>query len=221
MIEETLSFTLESLSSSIGVFYWINADLEVSSASTAGAPPNFLENYKAQVGEHDHPLCIPWLMQKKKKVALSHDEVRNVPKHQTEGLNHFLHENDVVSVIELLFWYGKKPFAGMCLMQTQRDPRVSPSTVQRAFVMQPYIEMNLQRHDRLREARIKNSLLSKFHLTERELDVVESIYHGRTNAEISRALNIRECTVKAHLYNIFEKIGIDNRATLVSMMARY
>jgi ATP/maltotriose-dependent transcriptional regulator MalT len=221
MIEETLSFALASLSSSIGVFYWINADLEVSSASTAGAPPDFLQNYKTQVGEHDHPLCIPWLMQKKKKVAVSHDEVRNVPKHHTAGLNDFLHENQVVSVIELLFWYGQKPFAGMCIMKTQRDPRVSTSTVQQAFVMQPYIEMNLQRHDRLREARIRSHLVSEFQLTERELDVAESIYHGRTNGEISRALNIRECTVKAHLYNIFDKIGIENRATLVSKMARY
>jgi DNA-binding NarL/FixJ family response regulator len=53
-----------------------------------------------------------------------------------------------------------------------------------------------------------------FGLTARELDVVGSIVSGFTNKEIAEKFSISEQTVKHHLRNIFDKVGVSNRLEL-------
>src|SRR5262249_17370641 len=55
---------------------------------------------------------------------------------------------------------------------------------------------------------------NQFGLTSRELDVVASIASGHTNREIAKDFSISEQTVKHHLRNIFDKLGISNRLEL-------
>jgi DNA-binding NarL/FixJ family response regulator len=54
-------------------------------------------------------------------------------------------------------------------------------------------------------------------LTAREAEVLLWVAQGKTNPEISTILGAAENTVKKHLQNIFEKLGIDSRnaATLL------
>ena len=49
-------------------------------------------------------------------------------------------------------------------------------------------------------------------LTERELEVLCEIAGGYTNSEIAQELSISEHTVKTHVRNILEKLGVENRA---------
>ncbi|HEX9764698.1 MAG TPA: response regulator transcription factor [Candidatus Acidoferrales bacterium] len=53
-----------------------------------------------------------------------------------------------------------------------------------------------------------------FGLTPRELEVVSAIVLGYTNRDIARKFNISEDTVKHHLTNIFDKVGVSNRLEL-------
>jgi two-component system, NarL family, nitrate/nitrite response regulator NarL len=53
-----------------------------------------------------------------------------------------------------------------------------------------------------------------FGLTARELDVVTAIVSGFTNREIAQKFSISEQTVKHHLRNIFDKVGVSNRLEL-------
>jgi DNA-binding NarL/FixJ family response regulator len=48
-------------------------------------------------------------------------------------------------------------------------------------------------------------------LTEREAEVLLWVAQGKSNPEISTILGTAENTVKKHLQNIFEKMGVDNR----------
>ena len=53
-----------------------------------------------------------------------------------------------------------------------------------------------------------------FGLTARELEVVTLITEGCTNKDIAKAFGISEETVKRHLTNIFNKLGVGNRLEL-------
>src|SRR5271157_479047 len=54
-----------------------------------------------------------------------------------------------------------------------------------------------------------------FKLTARELEVIETIVAGYTNKDIAQKFSISEQTVKHHLSNIFNKLGVSNRLELV------
>jgi two-component system, NarL family, nitrate/nitrite response regulator NarL len=53
-----------------------------------------------------------------------------------------------------------------------------------------------------------------FGLTPREQDIVETIVAGYSNREIARHLSISEDTVKNHLTNVFDKLGVSSRLEL-------
>ena len=48
-------------------------------------------------------------------------------------------------------------------------------------------------------------------LTNRELEILQAVAEGHTNARIGRSLWVTEQTVKFHLSNIYRKLGVANR----------
>ena len=52
-------------------------------------------------------------------------------------------------------------------------------------------------------------------LTERELEIVRLVASGYKNKEVGNTLTISERTVKTHLTNIFQKLGVRDRVGLV------
>lgn len=56
----------------------------------------------------------------------------------------------------------------------------------------------------------------KFGLTPRELQVISSIMAGYTNKDIANKYSISEDTVKHHLTNIFDKLGVSTRLELAT-----
>ena len=59
-------------------------------------------------------------------------------------------------------------------------------------------------------------LKERYHLTEREIEVVQSVSEGLTNEDVARRLFISRFTVENHLKSIFEKTGVKNRTELAS-----
>jgi len=54
-----------------------------------------------------------------------------------------------------------------------------------------------------------------FGISTREMQVVTHVVAGYTNKDLGRKLGISEQTVKHHLTNIFDKLGVSNRLELV------
>ena len=52
-------------------------------------------------------------------------------------------------------------------------------------------------------------------LTARELEIVRMIAEGLRNKAIAERLSISEGTVKIHLHNVYEKLGLDGRLELM------
>ena len=55
-------------------------------------------------------------------------------------------------------------------------------------------------------------------LSKRELQVMEFIVMGMSNKVIARKLFVTERTIKFHCSNIYHKLKIKNRASLMQMM---
>jgi two-component system, NarL family, nitrate/nitrite response regulator NarL len=54
----------------------------------------------------------------------------------------------------------------------------------------------------------------RYGLTPREMEVVSAIVAGYTNKDVAQRFAISEQTVKHHLTNIFDKVGVSNRLEL-------
>ena len=52
-------------------------------------------------------------------------------------------------------------------------------------------------------------------LSERETEVLECLAKGFTNKQIANELFITIGTVKTHLYNIYQKMGVKNRSQAI------
>ena len=58
------------------------------------------------------------------------------------------------------------------------------------------------------------------YLTERERELVLLVVQGLSNKHIARRLGVTEGTVKVHLHNVFQKLGIPNRTALTMLVHR-
>ena len=57
-------------------------------------------------------------------------------------------------------------------------------------------------------------------LTDRELAIVSGVVAALSNRELAERLGITEKTVKTHLTNIFDKLGVSSRVELAMFAVR-
>jgi two-component system nitrate/nitrite response regulator NarL len=72
----------------------------------------------------------------------------------------------------------------------------------------------MQYLDRMAESSNQDAKKKKFGLTPRELEIVSAVVAGFANKEIAEYFKISEDTVKHHLSNIFDKLGVSTRLEL-------
>jgi DNA-binding CsgD family transcriptional regulator len=65
-----------------------------------------------------------------------------------------------------------------------------------------------------------SEIREQFRLTRREIDVLRRVLDGLKNIEIAENLEIAEQTVKDHLSNIYMKLGVENRFTLIRSLMK-
>ena len=58
-------------------------------------------------------------------------------------------------------------------------------------------------------------------LTDREAEVLRLLAEGRTAGRIGEELHLSEATVKTHLHNLYEKLGVSDRAAAVATAMRW
>ena len=57
-------------------------------------------------------------------------------------------------------------------------------------------------------------------LTRREMEVLADLASGRTNKQIARDLDVSLNTIKFHVRNLFQKLGVNSRSQAISMYLR-
>lgn len=77
--------------------------------------------------------------------------------------------------------------------------------------------------DRMRERTLRTGAVPAhptFGLTPRQLDIVSAIVDGATNNDIAQQYSISAKTVKYHLTNMFDKLGVSNRVELATFAVK-
>ncbi len=213
-VEELHRFALGALRASSSVFYWIDECAEMADVQLTGTCRSSFQRYADQMKAYD-PLSVPRLVSSGKRVStLRHDHML-APPSDYERYRGYLHESGVVDVLDFVFWDGDMPFAGLGIIKTPGDPPFCEKSIAFASSMQPYMEFNLAAHPRLRRQRLAWRLSAAYGLTRREIEIAELVCEGLTNQDIREQLGIGVGTVKTHLIRIFQKLGTENRASLV------
>lgn len=127
---------------------------------------------------------------------------RLVPDTRVLVLTTFDTDTDIIRAIEA-------GATGYLLKDTPREQLVD--AVRRAAagetVLAPPVAARLMRRMRDRD----------FELTAREIQVLEGVSRGLSNAGIGGELFVSEATVKTHLLHIFEKLGVGDRTAAVTV----
>jgi DNA-binding CsgD family transcriptional regulator len=175
--------------------------------------------YQQGMNEYD-PLNIRRLVNAQKKVAVLRRDQGLASVADFERYRHYMEGSLIADVVDFVFWHDGRPYAGLGVLKTPSDPPFSSESIDFAISMQSYFETNLMTHPTLHRQNLKHCLAARYQLTPREIEHAELICYGLTNRDISDELRIGLGTVKMHVFNIFQKLGVENRAALVSFVTQ-
>ncbi|OJF94945.1 helix-turn-helix transcriptional regulator [Pararhizobium antarcticum] len=216
-IDETFRLLSGTLKASRLVFYSVDEHKNLHNFVCSRVPSDFMKTYIREMYAHD-PLHVRQIENEQHAVVKMSDAGRYAPESEVIIYRQFLDAFQVNNTIELIFQRDSQIYAGITVMWAAGDTRPTDDQFQLADALHPFISFNLQEvfpRSRDNTTRKANALL---HLTQREAEVARLLCCGRTNADIAQCLGIGLSTVKTHLIHIFDKAGVDNRASLVSRM---
>jgi DNA-binding NarL/FixJ family response regulator len=99
----------------------------------------------------------------------------------------------------------------------QASIQVGDVVIECTFLRQTSAEEWLFRLTEKREGDAERILAERHGLTSREAEVLVWISRGKQNREISEILQISPRTVNKHLEQVFEKMGVENRASATAI----
>lgn len=218
-IEEMRRFALGALCASSSVFYWISEAMEMVDAIPSGTSRRTFPIYMRHMKSYD-PLNVHRLAGSGKRVSTLRDDHILAPPPEYAQYRGYLRESAIVDVLDFVFWDGDRPFAGLGIIKNPCDPPFRDESFAFAKSMQPYMEFTLASHPRQQRQRQLRELGLRFGLTPREIEITKLVAQGLTNQDLAEALDIGLGTVKTHLTRVFIKLGIENRASVPSRIAR-
>ncbi len=127
--------------------------------------------------------------------------------------------NPVKEVIDILFKQSQfeKDNSTNCLYTTINNYNfkvLSSMTASHDHGLETLIHIYIAKTSAEAKREFQKSL-EIYELTSREIEIVDLVQKGLSNKEIASELFISYNTVKAHMENIFKKVGVDNRTGLV------
>ena len=217
-IDQTMNYLGSLLNSDRIAFYQVVDDQRMIDFALKNIDYSFHHGYLDEMHVFD-PLHVSRLNRGDAPQKLYHlwRQERDCLPETTVKYRSFLNCFEVSDVLELLFRFEGHVVAGASILYRDRQPAgCEPAHLQAAHA---YIEFNLEQYIRQSGQYLRMALSTRFGLSSREIDVIELICCGRTNSEIAELLQIGMATVKTHLIRIYQKLGVENRASVVAFIA--
>ena len=123
----------------------------------------------------------------------------------------------IMLVLGLIFWWkipeSLYPFAAFLFLLYMN--LVPFFWMKYAFL--PYARSMIKFVD---DTSVLKPIFDKYNITKREQEILRLIIDGKNNKQIEEALFISYHTVKNHVYNLYQKLGVKNRYELMHFITR-
>lgn len=216
MVNSLLEFSVRVSEADAAVFFWVGPQCEVLDPLCRNFDKGALELYTEQVGRFD-PLCMNRLRAQESHVAVLSHYRRQTAYELDPTYQAHLSAANVGDELSMVFWRGQEPFA--CLVLT-RTPQQSPFSLDSFdwLSLKTFVQSSLQMHWRMRTKIVETTLVQKFSITPRELEVIRYVLRGKSNEQIASILGIGVATIKSHIVSILNKTGADSRLGIVCLV---
>jgi len=211
---QTASFASQALGAQWSCFYYVDDEGQPFAFQVHRTPWTVRESYvKNDIGRSD-PLHPASLAAQKLSFVSVFDRRLTCASESRRIYWNFLSSFGARDAAEMIFRVGGRAIAGMSLVWVGREGLRADRHLGES--VQSYIEFNLTTQYGALPSNPPAESTPDLSLTERELEIVQLVCHGLTNARIAERLSIGLATVKTHLLHVFEKLGVRTRAELVS-----
>jgi DNA-binding CsgD family transcriptional regulator len=128
----------------------------------------------------------------------------------------FLGSFGIVDAAEMVFASdGGEHLGGISLLWTHRVERSARREHDLLQSLQRYIQLSFRKALQGTPIGWRRTVARVYRLTRREVQIVELVCAGHSNAQLAQHLDLSVATVKTHLQHVFEKLGVSKRAALV------
>lgn len=214
MIDQLLHFSSSLCKARSAAFFWIGDDLEMLDLAVLNIPDAAIQRYVSRSGDQD-PIHIERLAKSQRRIATLNNARHGGPA--SESYREHLRDLAVSDEIDLVFWRDDEPLACLAMFRSIDDDHFSDSDCDWEG-LRSYMQVTLSMHWRVRSMNVERQLVARYQLKPRELQVVELLTRGVCNQTISQSLNISLATVKTHVVNILDKMGLDSRMAVAAMV---
>lgn len=141
---------------------------------------------------------------------------------QTEFYNDFLKSDGLYWGVNLYAYAGQENIGDIRIWRSREKGNFTERELAILDLIKPVFTNSLQ-HCQTNlsptEDRFSNNyLMEYFQLTPRESEVARAVFEGKMDERIAADLNISFTTVRTHLKNIYRKLSVCNRASLVNLI---
>ncbi|MCP4725163.1 MAG: helix-turn-helix transcriptional regulator, partial [bacterium] len=63
-----------------------------------------------------------------------------------------------------------------------------------------------------------SEVIHKYKITQRESEIIDLILQGKSNKEINDILHLSLNTVRNHIYNVYQKLGVNSRTQMINLI---
>lgn len=216
--EETLAFVLSTLGARSGMFYW--ADESPLGMRGVIADRHQLiahSRYRGTMYRQD-PLNVGRMRRLGTRAAILTQHVAVTGNRNAPLFFSYLRGFGFRDVLELMFWHNDTPVAGISVTEDNDEEGLLARGRHLISPIHRYVEFNVGRFATLTDLHKSASENITSELSPRETEVALLICAGLTNRDISEQLAVSLATTKTHVRSIFDKVGVENRTSLVALL---
>ncbi|MEQ8262757.1 LuxR C-terminal-related transcriptional regulator [Pseudohaliea sp.] len=215
--QKTLGLCERVVKTTASCFYFVASDRSSYGHTLRNMLDDTIPRYTCEFADID-PFHPKNFAQTDKIVITGEDVSRRWDPANDSYFREFMIPQGVYYEMELFLREGPQIVAGISLL---RSREYGPFTAEERSTVESihdYIQYALTQYILPKKDSETELLSGRYNLSPRQIEVVHLLRKGATNKAVSAELNISLPTVKTHISQIFDKVGVRSRTDLLSKL---